>query len=198
MNKETEEHLTEMPEEPTGSPAGQKGDERVESSETTPETGETTEPAPDPLETQLLRLRADFDNYRKRITREKSIWTDQAISNLVEELLPAVDNFELGLDNAVQHNTQEGVLKGFQMVHEQLMATLTRFQVETIAAEDQEFNPEVHEAISYLPSEDCPADQVITQTRKGYRLKDKLLRPAQVVVSSGPAASTEESSDVDD
>ena len=140
----------------------------------------------DLLNDRLLRLQADFENFRKRVQREREQLRLTAHSDLLEDLLPVLDHFEMGLANARKHDANPQVLEGFQLVHDQLMGALQRCGLEPIHAEGAVFDPHLHEAITHLPSEEHPADTVITETRRGYRLGDQLLRAAQVVVSSGP------------
>ena len=150
----------------------------------------TAEPQPSPeevLKDRLLRLQADFDNYRKRMEREKKDWIAFASEKLVLELLPVLDHFELGLADSAKNGAPAAFVEGFQLVCNQLRAALEKAGVQAIDAEGAAFDPHVHEAITHLPSADVPADHVVAQTRRGYKLGDKLLRAAQVVVSSGPA-----------
>jgi molecular chaperone GrpE len=140
-------------------------------------------------EHRLLRLQADFDNFRKRVQRERDEWYQRANDDLVTELLPVLDHFELGLNTAEQHGADPAVTQGFRLVYDQLMRSLEKIGVEPVDAEGCEFDPHHHEAVTHLPSEEHPADTVMAQTRRGYRLGGRLLRPAQVVVSSGPVES---------
>ncbi|MBP7830970.1 MAG: nucleotide exchange factor GrpE [Kiritimatiellae bacterium] len=143
------------------------------------------------LKDQMLRLQADFDNYRKRSARERQEQAARAAEDLLRDLLPVADHFEMGLKTAREHGADPSVVDGFQLVCDQLQAVMRKAGLEPIAADGQPFNPEVHEAVSHLPSETVPADRVIEQTRAGYRLGGKLLRAAQVVVSRGPEAGAE-------
>ncbi len=136
---------------------------------------------------QMLRLQADFENFRKRTLRERAEWYQRANEDLVMELLPVLDHFELGLQTAEEHNTDKAVVDGFRLVYEQCLSSLKKFGLAPVDAEGQTFDPHVHEAMTHLPSDDHPEDMVITQTRRGYKLGGKLVRAAQVVVSSGPA-----------
>lgn len=145
----------------------------------------------DQLKDRLLRLQADFDNFRKRTAREKAEWTQRAAEDLVTELLPVIDHFELGLRTAREHKAEDSVVGGFQLVFDQLMGVLTKAGLKVIDAEGETFDPHQHEAVTHMPSDTIPADRVIAQTRRGYRLGEKLLRAAQVVVSSGPANGTD-------
>lgn len=147
------------------------------------------EPAPSPeavLQDRLLRLQADFENYRKRMDREKKDWIAFASEKLVLEILPVLDHFELGLADSAKNGAPAAFTEGFQLIYNQLRAALEKSGVQAIDAEGADFDPNFHEAITHLPSAEVPEGRVITQTRRGYKLGDKLLRAAQVVVSSGP------------
>lgn len=162
-----------------------------ENEEQTPVEPEVAETPPDPeeeaLELRLLRLQADFDNYRKRTLRERIEWQHKANESLLNEILPVLDHYELGLKTAREQKTAASVLDGFDMVYTQFLAALRKHQVAPIEAEGLPFDHNLHEAITYIPSEEHPAGTVIAETRRGYLLGEKLLRAAQVVVSSGPA-----------
>ncbi|MFT5121761.1 MAG: molecular chaperone GrpE, partial [Verrucomicrobiales bacterium] len=146
--------------------------------EGSPESGEAFAE----LQNRLLRLQADFDNFRKRTRREKEAWSRDAQERIVMELLTVLDHFELGLQNAEPSETTTG----FQMILGQFSSALKKFNVAPVMAEGEVFNPELHEAISQMPSDEFATNQVLAQTRKGYTMGEKLLRPAQVVVSQGP------------
>lgn len=147
-------------------------------------------PAPEEaLETRMLRLQADFDNFRKRTQRERGEWYLRANEDLLSELLPVIDHFEMGLQNAAKHHVDHAVIDGFKLIYDQLMQALAKFQLVPFESEGREFDPHIHEAMTHVPSAEHPADVIIAETRRGYRLGEKLLRPAQVIVSSGPAES---------
>ena len=139
------------------------------------------------LKDRLLRLQADFDNFRKRTLREKNDLYQRANMDLLQEILPVLDHFELGLNMAEQHKVEKAVIDGLKLVYDQFQNTLKKFGVAPIETEDQAFDPTVHEAVTHIPSEEQPADTIIAVTRRGYRLGEQLLRASQVVVSSGPA-----------
>lgn len=154
------------------------------------------EPAPVPADDQSqaeletlkdrhVRLQADFDNFRKRTHRERMELQVRATEDLVEDLLPVLDNFEIGLRTAATQQAAGSVRDGFQMVYDQLLAVLRKVGVTPFEAVGA-FDPHVHEAVTHAPSAEHAADVIVAQLRRGYRLGDKLLRPAQVVVSSGP------------
>jgi molecular chaperone GrpE len=134
-----------------------------------------------------LRSQADFENYKKRSAREKEEAIKYANSSLLERLIAIVDNFELGLEAARAEGEKSPVFSGMSMVLKQLMDFLTDNGLQPIDATGQKFDPNLHEAIAHEPSDELPEGVVVRQTRRGYRMKDRLLRPSSVVVSSGPA-----------
>ena len=133
-----------------------------------------------------LRSQADFENYKKRSAREKEEAIKYANSSLLEKLIAIVDNFELGLEAARAEGEKSPVFSGMSMVLKQLMDFLTESGLQPIDAMGQKFDPNLHEAIAHEPSDEFPEGVVVRQTRRGYRMKDRLLRPSSVVVSSGP------------
>lgn len=137
------------------------------------------------LKDRLLRLQADFENYRKRIDRERKDWAVFANEKLLKDLLPALDTFDLGLANGEKAGAPDALLEGLRLVRTQFETALAKSDVTPIDAENQPFDPNLHEAITHMPSPEVPEGTVIAQTRRGWKMGDKLLRPAQVVVSSG-------------
>lgn len=133
------------------------------------------------------RASAELENYRKRMAREKSEAILYANRNLLEQLLPVIDNFEMGLQAAREaEGEQSMIIQGMAMVRKQLDDFLTGQGVEIIPSDDVSFDPNVHEAIKQEPSDSVPEGHVMFTMRRGYRLKDRILRAANVVVSSGP------------
>ena len=132
-----------------------------------------------------LRSQADFENYKKRAAREKEEAIKYANSSLLEKLIAIVDNFELGLEAARAEGEKSPVFSGMSMVLKQLMDFLADSGLQPIAAAGAKFDPNLHEAIAHEPSNEVPEGTVIRQTRRGYKMKDRLLRPSSVVVSSG-------------
>jgi molecular chaperone GrpE len=132
-----------------------------------------------------LRSVADLDNYRKRMAREKDDAIRYANTSFLERLIPILDNFELGLQAAKAGGSQSAVQDGMVMVFRQLQDFLASCGVETVDATGQHFDPNVHEAIAQEENEEVAEGFVIRQLRKGYKLKGRLLRPANVVVSKG-------------
>src|SRR6266487_4074898 len=132
-----------------------------------------------------LRSQADFENYKKRSAREKEDAIKYANRSLLERLVGIIDNFELGLAAAKEQGADSPIYSGMVLVQKQLNDLLAENGLQPIEAEGKTFDPNLHEAIAHEPSE-LPEETVIRQTRRGYRFKDRLLRPARVVVSSGP------------
>ena len=132
-----------------------------------------------------LRSQADFDNFRKRAAREKDDAVKYANGAMLERLLPILDNFELGLSAARGTSENSPILAGMEMVAKQLNDFLLQHGVEPVPAEGTKFDPNVHEAVAQEASRTLPEGHVVRQLRKGFKLKDRLLRPATVVVSKG-------------
>src|SRR5215471_5500381 len=133
-----------------------------------------------------LRSQADFENYKKRAAREKQDAVKYANSSLLQRLVSILDNFELGLAAAKTESHQSPIYSGMVLVQKQLNDLLEENGLQAIEAEGKKFDPNMHEAIAHEPGE-APEGTVIRQARRGYRFKDRLLRPARVVVSSGAA-----------
>ena len=176
-----------------GKPASPESEGAAENAPSTQPAPETIEARADRLQAevdkmreQTLRDRADMDNTRKRLQREKEEAVRYANGSLLEKLLPVMDNFELGLMEA-RRTSGEGsaVLIGMGMVQRQLEAFLAESGMTTIDATGQKFDPNLHEALGEEPSADVPEGNVLRQQRKGYKLRDRLLRPASVFISKG-------------
>jgi molecular chaperone GrpE len=134
-----------------------------------------------------LRSQADFDNFRKRAAREKEDAVKYANAAMLERLIPILDNFELGLNAARRTEENSPILAGMDMVAKQLNDFLLQQGVEPIAAEGAKFDPNVHEAVAQEANDDVQEGHIVRQLRKGFKLRDRLLRPATVVVSKGAA-----------
>ena len=139
---------------------------------------------------QMLRTRADFDNYRKRMAREMERVRKTAAELLIRDLLPGIDNLDLALQHA--DDKSAGLAQGVEMVYKQIQDALGGHGLTPIDALGQPFDPKVHEAVSQVPSEEYPKDHVAQVFQTGYTLGDVVLRPSKVVVSTGaPEESTE-------
>ena len=134
-----------------------------------------------------MRSQADFENYKKRCAREKDEAIKYANKSLLEKLISIVDHFELGLEAARGEGEKSPIYSGMSLVLKQLQDFLAENGLQPIDAVGQKFDPNLHEAIAHQPSNEVREEHVISQTRRGYRFKDRLLRPSTVIVSSGPA-----------
>ena len=132
------------------------------------------------------RNQAELDNYRKRMAREKSDAIKFANASLLSELLPVIDSFQMGLSAAINEDPDSIISKGMEMVQKQLEEFLTSQGAVLISSVGQEFDPNIHEAISQESSDEVPSGHVISEIRKGFTLNDRLLRAANVIVSKGP------------
>ena len=141
---------------------------------------------------RLLRTTADFDNFKKRAAREKIESAQYATFSLLQKVLPVLDNFEMALAAAL--NAEGNKLASFQsgvvMIQQQLKSVLLESGLEEIDAAGKPFDPNFHEAVSEQESADVAEGHVLQQLRKGYKFKDRLLRPATVIVAKKPAASS--------
>jgi molecular chaperone GrpE len=136
----------------------------------------------------LQRLKAEFDNYRKRVAREQDAARERAAERLVKDLLPLLDDLERAVEHAVEHGEVK-LADGVRLVHRALASMLTREGLQEVETEGA-FDPHSQEALLSQPSEE-PEGTVIQVVQKGYRLGDRVLRPARVVVSSGSPAAGE-------
>ena len=138
---------------------------------------------------RIVRLTADFDNFRKRAQREKDEARQFANQGLLEKLLPVLDNFEMAL-TAVK-DADPSVRDGVQMILDQLLGVLKESGVEPVDAMGQPFDPNLHEALSQEETTEVEEGTVVQQMQRGYKLNDRLVRPARVVVAKAPGATEE-------
>ena len=173
--------MTEEPriEEPVEEPEIEEPgiEERVEETIEEP-AAEESAPAPDD---SYLRLAADFDNYRKRTAREHAELTQRANERLLNELLPVLDDLERALEAAAEHEEAK-LEEGVRLVHRSLLGLVERHGLTEIATEGA-FDPHVHEALLAQPGEGAEEGSVLQVLQKGYRLGDKVIRPARVIVA---------------
>lgn len=141
----------------------------------------------DQLFDRLARLQAEFDNYRKRETRERADYRDYALINTVEQFLPVLDNFQLALST---QSSAEQLRSGVELIVRQMGEVLRSLGVQAIPTLETQFDPRLHEAIEMVEREDLPDHQVMDEVRRGYTLRDRLLRPALVRVATNPKQKT--------
>lgn len=132
---------------------------------------------------QVLRTAADAENFKKRVQREKEEQTRYANESLMRELLTVIDNLERALEHSGTGSSQGGLVEGLNMTLKGFLETLNRFGCTQVEAEGKPFDPNYHEAVSQEASADHEPNTVLRELQKGYLLKERLLRPAMVIVS---------------
>jgi molecular chaperone GrpE len=137
----------------------------------------------DHLKDRLARLQAEFENARKRAEREKLEYRDYATGNVVEQFLPVLDNFALALKAT---GSADQMRSGVELIVKQMEEVLRQLQVAPVAAVGEEFDPRYHEALGSVERDDLPDHFVAEEIRRGYKLRDRLLRPSMVRVASNP------------
>jgi molecular chaperone GrpE len=148
----------------------------------------------DSLKGQFLRAVADFDNYRKRIERERRELSEYAAADVLLELLPIIDNFERALQacavapgaTADKPDESESFRRGIELIHKQMLDLLRKRGVTPIDALGAHFDPNVHQAVIHEPSDEHREGEVMQELQRGYKLGDRLLRPAMVKVAKRP------------
>jgi molecular chaperone GrpE len=186
-----EEKDKDLTQEPTPGEAGLVEEERAaeEGAAPSPEevAGELEE-----LRSRLAYLAAEFDNYRKRVSRERDALVSFGNERLLRAILPFLDNLERAMSQAASSGLSGGFLSGVRLTYDQFLSELRKFGLEQISAEGERFDPNLHEAIAQVPWEGKPEGTVLSEARKGYLLNGRLLRPAQVTVAAAlPARSTD-------
>jgi len=138
----------------------------------------------DTLQDRLLRTAAEFDNYRKRVERDRREVSDLAVADAVQDLLPIIDNLERALQAAAAEN--DPLRKGVELIHRQMMDVLRKRGVKTIDVLGADFDPNIHQAVAHEDSETHREGEVMEELQRGYRLGDRLLRAAMVKVARRP------------
>jgi molecular chaperone GrpE len=137
----------------------------------------------DQLFERLARLQAEFDNARKRESRERADFRDFAVANAVGQFLPVLDNFQLALRSS---GSADQMRAGVELIVKQMEEALRALQVHPVEAAGARFDPRIHEALETVERDDLPDNQVLDEVRRGYRIRDRLVRPALVRVVSNP------------
>ena len=138
----------------------------------------------DKLNNQYLRLAADFDNYRKRQEAERENLLKFGTENALKKMIEVLDNFERGKKSLENVEDCQKVKDSFDLVHKQVIETLTKLGMEEIEAEGKEFDPNFHEAVMRTPTDEYPENTIINELQKGYTIGDKVLRPTLVNVAA--------------
>ncbi len=154
------------------------------------------------LETELqetrdkhLRLAAEFENFKKRTTRERSDSIKFSNERILKDFLSIVDNLDRALQHAKEGSEGESLVQGVELVHKQCIDLLTRFNVTAVDAVGAQFDPVVHQAVSQVETDEHPENTVSDEFQKGYRLHDRLLRPALVTVAVPKSTQSEDTED---
>jgi molecular chaperone GrpE len=140
---------------------------------------------------RLLRTTADMENFKKRAAREREEAVRYANETLIKKIVPVLDNFDMAMAAAAQNQSADAVQSlqaGVTMIHQQLRKVLQEAGLEEVDAAGKPFDPNLHEAVSQQETAEVPEGQVLQQLRMGYKLRDRLVRPATVVVAKKPAA----------
>lgn len=144
------------------------------------------------LHDKLLRTQAEFENYKKRMAKEKSDLMKYANEEIIKELLHTVDNLERAIQHAKESDQSEGILEGIEIILKQLLKSLERFGVSGFVSVGEKFDPNKHEAVIQVESSEHEANTIIAESQKGYFLRERLLRPALVTVTRTPQVETDE------
>lgn len=134
----------------------------------------------DLLYDRLARMQAEFDNARKRAAREQQEYRDYALTDTIKALIPALDSFDRALKSSPEKSEFH---VGVELIHKQLQDALAKIGVQPVSAKGQQFDPRYHEAIEMVDTDDVPDHEVLEELQSGYKLKDRLIRPAMVRVA---------------
>ncbi|MCP4675524.1 MAG: nucleotide exchange factor GrpE [Deltaproteobacteria bacterium] len=135
---------------------------------------------------RLMRTAAELDNVRKRSRRDVKEAASRGHAEVLREILPAIDSLDLALKSSDSEGVEGGIIEGVEMVHRQFLSATERFRLKPIKCVGEIFDPNFHEAVAQISSEEHEAGEIIEEMRKGYLLGERLLRAAMVVVSKGP------------
>ncbi len=144
------------------------------------------------LEDRLARTQAELVNYRRRTQNENAQFRKYEGLNLVRDLLPVIDNLQRAVGASGQASSVEDVKKGVEMVIQQFLDILASKEVKKIATQGEAFDPNLHEAVQQIPSDQIPAMHIAEELETGYQMSDRVVRPAKVIVSTGPQKDSEE------
>ena len=136
------------------------------------------------LEDRVKRQMAEFDNFRKRSEKEKAMMFETGARSVIEKILPVVDNFERGLASVPEEEKESGFAQGMEMIYKQLMTELEKMEVKPIPAVGEEFNPDFHNAVMQVESEEYESGVIAQELQKGYTYRDGVVRHSMVAVVS--------------
>lgn len=136
------------------------------------------------LTDKLTRQMAEFDNFRKRTEKEKSAMYEVGAKDIIEKILPVIDNFERGLDAVSEEQTGDSFVTGMEMIYKQIMTMLDGVGVKVIEAVGQEFNPDLHNAVMHVEDEEAGENIIVEEFQKGYTYRDSVVRHSMVKVAN--------------
>lgn len=174
-NEEDVEMSGSVDEEVAAEEISEEAEEITELEKTQQELEETRD--------KLLRLAAEFENFKKRMERERGLALKYAEESIIKELLPAIDNLERALEQGKETHNAEDLLAGVELTHKGLLTTLEKFEVASMDCVGAPFDPNHHEALAMEETDEMDPNSVLKEFQKGYTYKDRLIRPAKVVVS---------------
>lgn len=155
-----------------------KENEKKDTAEESKETDDYEE-----LKNQLLRLQADFTNYKRRTEKDRAGYLELGVSKLANDLFPVIDNLERALLNIEEYYGDDEVFKGITLIDDQLMEVLEKHDIEEIKAAGEKFDPNFHHAVAVVETDEVEPDVVVDVLQKGYKINDTVLRPSMVRVS---------------
>jgi molecular chaperone GrpE len=161
-------------------PAGESTDRATQSTADGGSEVEKLRAERDSLVDRLARMQAEFDNARKRAAKEQQDFRDYALVDTIKSIIPVLDSFDRALKSSPEKSEFHS---GMELIHKQLVDALTKLGVKSISAKGEQFDPRYHEAIEMVDTEDAEDHTVLEELQRGYRLKDRLLRPAMVKVA---------------
>ncbi len=183
--KETDEKEPDQGDEKTDSEdAGEEGSESKEKKKVFKKKKDKKDEQIEALTDQVKRQMAEFDNFRKRTEKEKSSMYEMGAKSVVEKILPVIDNFERGLDTVPEDEKDSPFTEGMRMIYKQLMTELDNIGVKPIEALGEEFNPDFHNAVMQVESEEYESGHVAQELQKGYMYRDTVVRHSMVAVVS--------------
>ena len=184
MNQEVVEETTETPVEETVEEVVEETAEEVVEETTEEQKKDPKDEKIEELSDRLLRQMAEFDNFRKRSEKEKAAMFDIGAKNVIEKLLPIVDNFERGFGTVAEEDKEDAFVSGMEMVYKQLMTMFESIGVKPIEAVGKEFNPDLHNAVMHVEDEEVGENIVVEEFQKGYTYHDIVVRYSMVKVAN--------------
>jgi molecular chaperone GrpE len=148
------------------------------------DSASTTNPEAEEYYAQLQRVMADFDNYRKRVIKEKDAQYSVILSEVITELLPVVDNLEKSLETSAEDEVAKAWKNGVELIYRQFSEVLNKLGAEEIKAVGEQFDPNYHDAVMHVEDENLGENVIVEELRKGYKLKDRIIRHSMVKVAN--------------